>query len=125
MTKRIKPIVELNKALEGAEVKVVEVGDRKAYSDSAQSKADIKEFPKFVRVQIVDDPSGINTDGELQIKFRKVDGIDVGKQFTLGKGGYKVVGGQLTFWFNKSTYHGRDWIFTNVSAKGDHFDEWR
>ena len=125
MAKNFKPIVDLNKTLQGAEVKVIEVGQRKAYRDSSQAKADVKEFPDFVRIQIVDDPSGLNTDAELQIKLRSSDGIQVNQQFTIGQGGYRVVGGQLTFWSNKTQYHGREWIFTNTSSKGDHIDAWR
>lgn len=124
MIKNFKPVIDFNKALQGAEIKVIEVGRRKARSDSAQAKADVQEFPDFVRIQIVEDPSGLNIDAELQIKLRSSDGIQVDQQFTIGKGGYKVVGGQLIFWSNKSQYHGREWIFTNASSKGDHIDAW-
>ena len=124
MLKRIKPITDFNQTFSGAEMKVIEVGHRKAYSDSVQAQTDVKEFPHFVRIQITDDPSGINTDAELQIKLRNVNGVEVGERFTIGHRGYRVVGGQLTFWSNKTTYHGKEWVFTNVSAKGDRIDAW-
>lgn len=122
MAKNFKPVVDLNRALQGVEVKVVEIGDRQAYKDDARAKDDVHDFPKFARLKIVDDPTGLNMDSEFKIKLRSVNGLENGQQFIIGNDGYKVVGGQLTFWSHQSTYRGKSWIFTNVSAKGDRFD---
>lgn len=124
MANRFKPVVDLNFAFKGAEVKVIEVGDRKVHGDDVRAKSDVQEFPKFVRLQVVDDPSGINTDAEFQIKLRTADDVEIGEQFILDAGHKRVVGGQLTFWGNKSTYRGHDWIYVNVSGKGDHISDW-
>lgn len=124
MTNRFKPVVDLNLALRGAELRVVEIGDRKAYNDNSRSKTDVQDFPKFVRLQIVDDPTGINTDAEFQVKLRDANNLEIGQQFMLDDGRKKIVGGQLTFWGNQSTYHGRNWIFVNVAGKGDRIDAW-
>jgi hypothetical protein len=124
MVKKLNTIVDFNRALIGSEIKILEVGNRTAYNDSPKAQADAKEFPTFIKAQIVEDPAGLNTDAEFHLKLRNADGIKAGQQFQIGKGGYKVVGGQLTFWSNRTRYHGRDWIFTNVAVKGDRFDAW-
>lgn len=124
MANRFKPVVDLNMSLRGAELRVIEIGDRKAYTDDARAKADAQDFPKFVRLQIVEDPSGINTDAEFQVKLRDASNVEIGEQFRLDAGHKKIVGGPLTFWGNKSTYRGRDWIYVNASGKGDHVDDW-
>lgn len=124
MTKRFKPALDLNFALQGAVLKVVGKGVRTAYSNSAKSKDDVAEFPHYVRVTLLKDPVGLNQDAELQIKLHSAEDIEVGQEIEIAPGNRKIVGGQLIFWSNKSTYHGRDWIFTNASAKGDHIDAW-
>lgn len=124
MTKKFKPTVDLNFALQGVAFKVVGKGVRTAYSDSAKSKDDVAEFPAYVRVTVVKDPTGVNTDAELQIKLHSAENVEVGQKLEIGPNKIKIVDGQLVFWSNKSTYHGRDWIFTNVSAKGDRIDAW-
>lgn len=125
MTNRFKPTIDLNSALRGAEVKVIEVGARKAYGDNSRARSDVQEFPKFVRLQVVDDPTGINSDAELQVKLRNASGIEVGEQFIIDIDHKKIVGGQLTFWPNQAKYHGHDWVFVNTSGKGDRLDDWK
>lgn len=125
MVKKLNTIVDCSRALMGSEIKILEIGNRKAYNDTAKAKADVKEFPTFVRAQIVEDPTGLNTDAEFQLKLRNADNVEVGERLTIDHGGYKVVGGQLRFWSNKTTYNGKEWIFTNVAVKGDHIDAWR
>lgn len=124
MAKKFKPTLSLNLALQGAVLEVVGKGVRTAYSDSAKSKDDVAEFPAYVRVTVAKDPTGFNTDSELQIKLHSAENVEVGQKLEIGPNKMKIVDGQLVFWSNKSTYHGRDWIFTNVSAKGDRIDAW-
>ncbi len=124
MTKKFKPTLNLNFALQGTVLKVVGKGVRTAYTNSAKSKDDVAEFPDYVRVTVTRDPTGVNTDAELQIKLHSAENVEVGQKLEIGPNQMKIVDGQLVFWSNKSTYHGRDWIFTNVSAKGDRIDAW-
>lgn len=122
MTKRFNPVLDMNITLINATLKVEEKADRKAFSDTSKAQEDVKEYPVFIRCKITEDPTGINTDAEIQFKLRSADKVEVGQELVLGKDKFKVIGGQLTFWANKSNYHVREWIFAKASAKGDHID---
>lgn len=122
--KKFKPVLDLNRSLKEVTLKVTEKGNRQTYSNSNKSSKDVQDFPYYVRAKIIADPSGINIDSEIQIKLRSINNIEVGQEITLSPGKYQVIGGQLTFWANRSKFHGKDWIFINLSAKGDHIDDW-
>ena len=124
MSKKFNSILDLNVALKSTVLRIEDKGKRKAYSDTSKSKKDVEEFPDYIRCKITDDPTGLNTDAELQIKLRTADNLEIGQQLILGNGKLRIVGGQLTFWANKTSYHGKEWIFVNASAKGDHIDAW-
>lgn len=97
MTKRFNPVLDMNIALINATLKVQEKGDRKAFSDTSKAQEDVKEYPVFIRCKITEDPTGINTDAEIQIKLRSADKVEVGQELVRGKDKFKVIGGQLTF----------------------------
>ena len=124
MFNKFKAKFDFNVVLAGARLVVVEKGKRKAYNEDTKSKKDAETVPSFIRCRLIDDPSGINTDAELQIKVRNSSNVDIGQEIIISKGNTRLVGGQLGFWANKSTYRGKEWIFVNPSAKGDHFDDW-
>lgn len=124
MTKKFNSVLDLNVVLANATLRIEDKGKRKAYSDTSKSKKDVEEFPDYIRCKITDDPAGLNTGAELQIKLCIADNLEIGQELILGKGNLRVIGGQLTFWANKTNYHGKEWIFVNVLAKGDHVDAW-
>lgn len=125
MNKRFDTKLDFNFALRNVTFRVIEIGERKPFSNSEKALADVKDYPYYARLDIVEDPSGINNGAELQIKLRNIDGLEKEQEFKIAPDERKIIGGYLVFWSKQGKLRGKDWIFTNVSAKGDRIDDWR
>lgn len=108
-------LFQMNKAYAGDQVKVINLAQRKPFSETAKAVADVKRYPYYVDLLFLDSQFKQRIGTVQRVKLVGTTGLSKGQEFSIGVEGKSFVNGIARPWANtRGSY-----TYINVSCHAD------
>lgn len=125
MNKPLLPHADFNSLFNNSQLKVTKLGKNSLFDNSEKSKKELLEHPTFIDVEVISCPINNQIGHTCRIKLHQTNNIQVGDILSICQGQTMLTNNSVVWYGTKGQRYGHDWIYVNVSIKGDEFVDWK
>lgn len=118
MVKPLLPKADFNLLFSQTQLKVIKIGKTTAFDETEKYQNEVKEYPHFIDVEVINCSIAEQTGRTFRIKLHKLNELAVGDTLTIASDQYQLLDSTVTWYSTKGQRYGHDWYYVNISVKG-------